>query len=232
MTVTSQPISRLFGDLDRALDPSALSWRLAARTFRVILAGTLAYGFVFGVWRDPWQGLYSAVKLPGVFFAVVLASGFLNTVFAQLLGARLSFRQTAMAMLLALASSAALLGSLAPVVLFFIYQAPPPDPTAADAMKPFWIILLTHIAIIGFTGFIGYARLYRMLKSAIGDRALARRVLLVWTAVSGFVGCEISWLFSPFLCKPNYEPHFIAQEYRQGNFYQQVGKGLWELIIK
>ena len=230
----------MFGDIQTALDPATLSRRLATRAAWVILAGTCLYGFVFGIWRAPLQGLYSAIKLPAVFFSVVLASGLINAMFAQLLGARLSFRQTIMAMLLALASSAALLGSLAPVVLFFLYQAPAPDPaamsasiessSAAHSMKTYWLILLTHIAIIGASGLTGYWRLFSMLRAAIGEPRVARRVLIAWTAISGFVGCEISWMFSPFLCKPYQKPHIFPQEYDEANFYERVGHAVWIMI--
>jgi len=230
------PSSGLFGDTATALAPDALSGGLALRAAGLTLAGTFAYGFVFGLWRAPEQGLYAAIKLPAVFFTVILASGFLNAVIAQLIGARLGFRQIGMAMLLAMSSSSAILGSLSPVVLFFLWQFDGPDPAAmnaaatqaviAESMRTFWMLLLGHVAIIGAAGLIGYLRLRDMLVAAIGRKSLARRVLLAWIAVSGFVGCEISWLFSPFLCKPTYEPHFIAKEYGQGNFYQQIGRGL------
>lgn len=222
---------RLFGDTGTALEPSAISGGLAMRAAATILAGGFAYGFVFGLWRAPEQGLYAAIKLPAVFFTVILASGFLNCVLGQLMGARLGFRQVGMAMLLAMACTAALLGSLSPVVLFFLYQFDSPDSLSnAKSMQTFWLLLLGHVSIIGASGLIGYFRLRDMLVSAIGNRELARRALFAWIAVSGFVGCEISWLYSPFLCKPNYEPHFIAREYRQGNFYQQIWRGLNSLV--
>jgi hypothetical protein len=223
---------RLFGDTKTALAPEALSGGLALRAALVILVGAFAYGFVFGIWRAPLQGLYAAIKLPAVFFTVILASGLINAVLASLLGTRLGFRQVGMAMLIAMASTAAILGSLSPVVLFLLHQVESADTmAAADAMQTFWMLLLTHVSIIGAAGLAGYRRLRAMLTGAIGDRKLARRVLLAWIAVSGFVGCEISWLYSPFLCKPNYEPHFIAREYGQGNFYQQIWRGLQSITV-
>lgn len=218
---------RLFGESGTALRPEALSGKLALRSILVVLVGAFAYGFVFGVWRAPVQGLYAAIKLPAVFFTVIIASALINSVFASLLGANLSLRQVAMAMLMAMASSAAILGSLSPIILFALYHVEAPEASAAaKAMQTFWVLLLCHVSVIGASGLIGYYRLRNMLVGAIGNRHLARRVMFAWIAVSGFVGCEISWLYSPFLCKPNYEPHFIAREYQQGNFYQQIWRGL------
>lgn len=240
MTRSEQNHPRLFGDTATALEPTGLSAARVRRAALITLAGAFAYGFVFGVWRAPEQGLYAAIKLPAVFFTVILASGFLNAVLAQLLGARIGFRQVGMAMLIAMASTAAILGSISPVVMFFLWHFDGPNPAiihspadsaiAAASMKTFWLLLLIHVSVIGAAGLVGYFRLRDMLIAAIGERSLARRVLLAWMAVSGFVGCEISWLYSPFLCKPTYEPHFIAKEYEQGNFYQQIGRGLATLV--
>ena len=96
-----------------------------------ILAGALLYGFAFGLWRAPLQALYSAVKMPVLFFATVVASALLNTMLAQLLGAGLSFRQVCTAMLFGLAVCAAILGALVPVVVLFLLQLPAPDPGLA-----------------------------------------------------------------------------------------------------
>ena len=46
--------------------------------------------------------------------------------------------------------------------------------------------------------------------------------MLAWLLVSGFAGCELSWLFSPFICKPNFPPHLITRTYWEGNFYEQL----------
>lgn len=50
-----------------------------------------------------------------------------------------------------------------------------------------------------------------------------------WISVAGFVGCEISWLLSPFLCKPTQQPHIIPKEYFQENFYERVWRAITDL---
>jgi len=194
--------------------------------------GAAAYGWVFGLWRGTEQAVYSAIKMPALFFAVVVASGILNTMLAQVLGAPIPLRRVCLLILLGMATAALILGGLAPVVAFLAMQAPPPDPVAvglpaahpivARSMHVFRQLLILHVAAIGFAGTVGNYRLLRLLRHVAPTRALATRILLVWLAVTGFVGCELSWLFSPFLCKPNFPPHIVARTYHQGNFYEQV----------
>ena len=214
--------------------------RVACAASLVVAGGTLAYGFVFGLWRSPLQGLYAAVKLPALFATVIAASGLLNTMLAQVLGARLALRQVCLLMLLGMAVASAILGALSPVVLFFVLQVPPPDPRAlglptehpdvAASMRVFWLLLLPHVAVIGFAGLVGNIRLYRLLREAVPSRPLALRVMAAWIIVTGFVGCELSWLFSPFLCKPTFPPHFFARTYFEGNFYEHIYHALRELL--
>jgi len=42
------------------------------------------------------------------------------------------------------------------------------------------------------------------------------------SAVMGFVGCQLSWLLSPFLGDPVSPPHWVARLYWQYNFYEYV----------
>lgn len=194
--------------------------------------GAAAYGWVFGLWRSMEQAVYSAIKMPALFFAVVLASGVLNTMLAQVLGAAMPLRRVCLLILLGMAASALVMGSMAPVAAFWVLQVPPPDPAAVGlpathatvvrSMHVFRQLLLVHVAVIGFAGIVGNVRLLRLLRHALPTRALADRILCVWLAVTGFVGCELAWLLSPFLCKPNYPPHLVARMYHQGNFYEQV----------
>ena len=216
-------------------DPAAQRGVMTGACLAVV-TGAAAYGFAFGVWRSPLQGVFSAVKMPALFFAIVLASALINAMLAQLAGARLSLRQVCLLMLLGMATTAALMGALSPVALFFVFQAPPPDPAALGlpashpvvvrSMRTFWALLLFHIAVIGASGLIGNIRLYRLLRGITGQPGLAARVLAIWIAASGFVGCELSWLFSPFLCKPNYPAHLITRTYFDGNFYEHVYRAI------
>jgi len=197
-----------------------------------ILAGTIAYGAVFGWWRAPLQAVYSACKLPLLFLLVVAASGVINTMLAQVMGARLGLKTVVLLMLVGMAVTALLLGALSPVVWFLVSAAPPPDPAvlgldshgvgASRSMGVYRVILVSHVAIIGACGIAGNARLYRMIRAVTGSGAMAGRLLLAWILVSGFVGCELSWLLSPYLCNPVTPPHIVNQQYFESNFYEYV----------
>jgi hypothetical protein len=202
--------------------------------------GAAAYGWVFGLWRGMEQAVYSAIKLPFLFFAVVLTSGILNTMLAQVLGAPMPLRRVCLLILLGMATAALILGALAPVVGFLVLQVPPPDPSATGlsaghptvvrSMRVFRQLLLLHVTVIGFAGTVGNVRLLRLLHHAIPIRAVAHRILLVWLAVTGFIGCELAWLLSPFLCKPHFPPHLVARMYHQGNFYEQIYHALRDAL--
>ena len=177
--------------------------------------------------------------MPLLFFAIAFSSGLANYLLGLVMGARLVFGHVLMSMLYGMAVTAAILGAVSPVALFLVLQAPAPapdivglpfrDPKVAESMRVFWVILLLHGGAIGAAGIAGNLKLLGLLRSLCGSRRMAARVLTVWIIVCGFVGCELSWLFSPFLCKPNYPPHLIARMYFDGNFYEHVWWGLKEL---
>jgi hypothetical protein len=214
---------------------------LVAGSIATLVVGASAYGFAFGLWRAVRQALISAVKMPLLFLCVILASALINTMLAQVLGARVSFRRVLALMLFGMAVCAALMGALAPVAVFLCAQLPPPDPgavglavehpLAAPAMHTYWAVLLMHTAVVGACGIVGNVRLYQGLRRLTACPVLAARVLAVWIAVSGFVGCELSWLFSPFLCKPTQLPHILPKEYFQENFYERVFRAARDLCV-
>lgn len=206
------------------------------------LAGTLAYGFTFGIWRSPVQAVYSALKMPLLFFSTVLNTALINTILAQLLGAKLSFKQVCMTIITGMAITAIIMGALTPIVLFFVMQAPSPSPlalfsSAADpdvvkSMKTYWAMLLIHVGVMGISGIIGNIRLFKLLKHLTTSTSLAIKLMIIWIGIIGFVGCELSWLLSPFLCKPTQLPHIIPKEYFEQNFYERVWQAIMELTKK
>lgn len=206
--------------------------RLIAVAVILTTGGTLLYGFTFGIWRSPMQGCVSALKLPVLFLAVIGVSAVLNTMLAQLSGYRLSLRQVLGLVLTGMTVGAIVLGALSPVVSYLVLQAPAPDPRvlgisrdapeAAATMAVYRRVLLLHVAVVGFAGLVGNVRLHRALSPLVGGPAPAIRLLLVWLAIMGFVGTQLSWLLSPFLCDPVSPPHWISQLYWEYNFYEYV----------
>jgi hypothetical protein len=73
------------------------------------LIGAGLYGATLGLWRGPLQALYTAIKFPLVIFLTCLGNGAINGMLAQILGSGLSFRQTAVAILMSFAIAAIIL---------------------------------------------------------------------------------------------------------------------------
>lgn len=206
--------------------------RVLASAAGLTVAGAALYGFAFGLWRAPVQGLMSAVKLPLLFMAVVATSVLLNTLLAQLLGYALSLRQVGALVLTGMTISAILLAAWSPIAGFFAWQMPGPsvasvglsatDPASWPDMRIYRQILLAHTAAVGIAGVVGQVRLFHLLAGLVGGRWRAARLQAIWLAVMGFVGCQLSWLLSPFLGDPVSPPHWVARLYWQYNFYEYV----------
>jgi hypothetical protein len=212
---------------------------VTAGSLLTLMGGTLLYGFAFGLWRAPEQGIYSAIKLPILFLTIVLTTTLINSMLAVLMGIPLGIRKTFKAMLYAMAVTASILGAFAPIAVFLVLQLPAPLPAALGqvashpavqaSMAIFWPLLLGHIAMIAIAGTIGCLRLHAVLKMAAPTPRGAARLLAAWMLVTGFVGGELSWLLSPYLCKPDFSPHVIARTFHEGNFYEQLYRAVRSL---
>ncbi len=202
----------------------------------VILIGGGLYGYAFGLWRSPTQGLFSAVKLPLLLFAVITSTVLINGLLASVLHTKLNVRQSVVCVLLALAISAALLGALSPVSIFFVLHAPPPapgieglepnHPLVVDNLRVAQLVLAFHIVVVAICGVVGNIRLFQLLIALTGSRVTARRLLVSWLLIDGFVGAQLSWLLRPFLCKPNLEPQMIRPDAFRGNFFEEI----WRIL--
>lgn len=199
------------------------------RVFAVMVTGGMLYGFVFGLWRSPLQAVYSAGKMPLLFFSVVCASAGINTILARVAGCDLRLAQVFLCMLTAFAITAAVAGSLAPVAALFVACMPGPRDDPGLAEEAYYRLLLLHVGVVAFAGLLGNWRAMRLLEIMAGQKHRAGRVGLAWLATAGFVGCQLSWLFSPFLCKPTQEPHLLPKEYFQENFYERVWRCVREV---
>lgn len=193
-----------------------------------VLIGTACYGAVFGSWHSARQACYASLKMPVLVFSVVLASALINGMLAQLLGSGFSFRQTGTCILLSLAISSTLLGALSPIVFFFVSQIS----TAAvySQLSVYRLLLVMHTSIIGICGIVGNVRLYRLLRVLTNSTRVSRRVLGSWILVSGFVGCELSWIISPFLARRDIPLPFFNPNAFETNFYEYLSRTLLEVL--
>ena len=112
-------LKRICGGDPRALaqwiSGSRRNWLLSLTT---VLAGCGLYGFTIGIWRAPTQGLYAAIKFPLLVLLTTLGNALINGMLAQLLGLRISFRESTLAILTSFLIAAVILGALSPIMLF------------------------------------------------------------------------------------------------------------------
>jgi len=198
---------------------------LAFASLMAVIAGSALFGAAFGIWRSPEQALYSALKMPAMILTVVGLSSLINVMLAHVLGSRLSGVQTTTCILLSLAITSLLLAALSPVTLFFALQCP--VPMEPGAMNSYRCLLTGNTYVVAFAGIAGNVRLYRLLYDLTASRSMALRVLLGWILVTGLAGCELSWLFSPFLSRPDLPIHFFNTIAFQSNFFEY----LWHTIM-
>jgi hypothetical protein len=94
--------------------------------------------------------------------------------------------------------------------------------TSAEAMPACRVLLVMHTGVVGLCGIMGNTRLYRLLNALTGSPRLSIRVLVSWILVSGLVGCELSWVLSPFLGRPDVEVPFFNPNAFTSNFFEYL----------
>jgi hypothetical protein len=91
-----------------------------------------------------------------------------------------------------------------------------------ESMIVYGALLACHVGVIGLAGLIGNLRLYGFLRTIIGSRKTALRLMTAWLVVTGFVGCELSWLISPFLARPDLPIPFFNPNAFKTNFFEYL----------
>lgn len=193
---------------------------ILARTAAVLAATSMLYGFSFGLWRDPLQAAFAAVKMPVVFLGAVGIAGLGNAMIAQLLGVPISGRQTLQAMLLSFAVTTVLLAALAPVFAFLALALPPPsrDPGRGT----YFTLLALHTGAVAGAGVAGNLRLWRLLRAVAGSTRKAALTMACWLGLGGAAGSELSWICSPFLARPDRPVVFLNPNAFRMNMYEYL----------
>ncbi len=187
----------------------------------VIVLGAGVFGAAVGIWHSPMQAFYTAVKLPLIILLTTLGNALLNAMLAPLLGLNLRFRQSLLAILMSFAIAALILGSLSPVMLFVVWNAPPLDSIAPRGSLGYELVLLANVAAVAFAGVIANVRLIQSLKRFSGA-IVARRVLLAWLAGNLFLGAQLAWNLRPFIGAPGLPVEFFRPNAFTGNFFESV----------
>ena len=191
--------------------------------------GAGVYGFTVGLWRAPQQAFYTALKFPLLIALTCAGNALLNGILAQLLGSGLSFRQTSLAILMSFALTGIILGALAPVSLFILYNTPPLDSRAT--LLGHSVTLLTHVAFITGAGVIANRCLFGLLKKVSPSHVIARRVLVGWLLGNLLLGSQLAWVLRPFIGSPGLKIEFLRPDPLRGNFYEAVWGALRHLLF-
>ncbi len=195
----------------------------------VIIIGTGLYGAAMGLWRDPLQALYTAIKFPLIILLTALGNALLNGMLAPLLGLNIGFRQSLLAVLMSFTIVAIILGAFSPLMLFLVWNTPPiSQQELASSSHSF--ILLMQVLVISFAGIVANLRLVQLLQRLSGSQEIARKILFAWLAGNLFLGSQLSWILRPFIGAPDLPIQFLRLNAFQGSFYETAFNALRKLF--
>lgn len=184
-----------------------------------LIAGSALYGAVPGSWHGPRLALYAGAKLPLLLLLTALATAAFQQLVARALGLQLPRGGALRLSLRGYATTAWLLGALAPAAALFVWAAPPPEALHRTAHN---LLYLTHTALVAVCGLAGLATLRRDLVAAAPTRTAGRAAFAIWVAVSALVGGELAWVLRPFVGSV-YEPiAFLRDDALDGNVYEFI----------
>jgi hypothetical protein len=172
----------------------------------VATLASASFGAAIGAYVGGLQILYGALKMP-LFFLGTLGVSFAAM---HLFAAReLRARRTFDGAVETIATTAVVLGSLAPVAGLFSLSCPKPSPRAYS----FLILLLTASVAAG--GIVGVVRLHARLRSW--------NLTAAWVLIYQFTGAQMAWLLKPWVSHTLRDDRFLPlRENLNGNFYESV----------
>ena len=203
-------------------------WSFVSYCIAIVL-GSSVYGATIGLWRGPLQSVFTAIKFPLLIFLTCIGNGAVNGMLAQVLASGLSFKQTALAILMSFAVAAMILGAFSPITLFILYNAPPL--ASETAIIGHSVMLLAHVFVIAFAGIMANRRLFALLRKMSGHDGTARAVLFSWLAGNLFLGAQLAWNLRPFIGSPNRPVQFLRDDPLRGNFYEAVWHAFRHLFV-
>ena len=178
------------------------------------------YGAILGISSSVLQALSSAIKLP-ILYLITLAICLPTLYFFNLLfGSRLTLAQTFALILTAIAVTAVLTLSFAPIALFFWLTAP-----------NYNFYKLLNVGILTITGVAGLSFLWQGMRHVQKSEGMGVRslILWVWIFVYGFVGTQMAWTLRPFFGAPGL-PFEVFRDLG-GNFYMNVIQSIFALLV-
>lgn len=197
------------------------AWGTLGRHAAVIVVGAGAFGAAIGLWRDPKQALFTAIKLPLILLLCAFGNALLNGMIGALLGLKLTFRQSFLAILMSFSIAGTILGSISPLLFFYVWNMTPFDP-ALRTTEGYSGLMVLAVAAIAFAGIASNVRLLGWLDRANASRALSFRILFFWLAGNLLLGSQLSWILRPFFGSPGLEIQFLRPDAFHGNFFQAL----------
>ena len=196
----------------------------------VIVLGSGLFGAAMGLWRDPLQAVYAAIKFPLIILLTVLGNALINGMLAPLLGLDLRFRQSLFAVLSSFTIASAMLGAFSPVILFFVWNLPPLVEQTPATMAAYSALNLSVVAVIALAGLASNLQLRRLLRHLAGGPAIANRLLFAWLGINLLLGSQLTYILRPFIGSPEFPVQFLRPDAFHGSFYETVFRLLARLL--
>lgn len=194
------------------------------------LAGACAYGFAIGAGKNLTYAWRSSLKFPLLLVGTALLCGLACFVFARFCGAPLPFLAVQRASFALHRTTAVLLGSLSPVVLFLGRTMAAPDARSLGGYPLFVGLNMLFIAAAGVVA------LRVQTHGLLRDHRLPRRQALLvvgsWLLLSLLVGGQLAFWLRPFfgIASLAGDPPFLLGSEPTvtgaGNFYEVV----WQFV--
>ena len=194
------------------------------------LVGAGSYGFAIGASKNLTYAVHSLVKFPLLLVGTALLCGLACFVFARFCGAALPFVEVQRTSFALHRTTAVLLGSLSPVVLFLGRTMAVPDERSLGGYPLFVGLNMLFVAVAGSVA------LAVQTRSLCRDHGLPpRRAGLVtgsWLALSLLVGGQLAFWLRPFfgIASLRGEPPFLLGDEPTvtgaRNFYEVV----WQFV--
>lgn len=201
----------LVDDILEGKDVVSLAFTLALVSV-VLLA---VYGGSMGLFSDPLQAVYSAIKLPLLFLGTLAICYFPLYFLTVLIGAELGILRTLTLGLSALAMGSLFLAGLTPVSLLF---------TLSDVSREF--LTLFHAVGVGAACVVMAVYLGRVFSDVSEETPLypahVRRVLSCWVILIALVGVQVAFLLLPFVGDTDRETEFLRSETSGVSPYRQL----------
>jgi hypothetical protein len=192
-----------------------------------LFAGTAAYGFALGSAHSELYATRNLVKLPLLVIVTATICSTSYFVAARALRTSFSFVEVQQHAWRLFVDLGLLLGSLSPAVFFVARVARATDDGKLGDYDKF---LAFNLACVAFAGTIALVRQSRELFTGHDTSPTrARSLVILWLALSLFVGGQVAFTMRPFFGFPatrgNTPPWFVGREHDlrgAANFYEAV----------